>query len=157
MPTRYMEYTSHTRVGHIHDPSHWLVATDGSVARQKDPDGPSVRRMTAGVVLVRPVSATWAECPSPTDVFTDSLRDPTGHSSSHVAPTPAYFSAPNIPPPDEAPGIYNYVPSLSPEPAAVAPPQNPHLILDALPDIMVPPRAPLPAVPPHHLSASPPP
>ena len=93
MPDRYMEYTSHTRVGHIHNPSHWLVATDGSVARQKDPDGPSVRRMTAGVVLVRHVSATWADCP-----HTDSLHAPTGYSSPPAAPSPAYLSAPNSPP-----------------------------------------------------------
>ena len=142
MPTRYMEYTSHTRVGCIHDSSYWLVATDGSVARQKGPEGSSVQRMMAGVVLVRPVFATWADCPSTTDVFTDSLRDPTGHSPPPAALSATYLSAPNSPPPDEVPSSYNYVPSPSPESAAVAPPRHPHLILDALPDVMVPPRTP---------------
>ena len=67
MPTRYADYNSHTLVGSTHDPSHWLLATDRSVARHMTPDGASIRRMAAGVVLVRPANASWAECPMTTD------------------------------------------------------------------------------------------
>ena len=171
MPTRYADCNSHTRVGSTHDPSHWLLATDGSVARRMTTDGTSIRRMAAGVVLVRPANASWAECPATTDAYTAALRDPAASlppstpSSPRLVPStsPALVARPPSNPP-HAPAQaerrvwgyhYNFSASPSPEPSPTPSRPATSLILDALPDLTLPP--PLTHTPPLELRPSSPP